>query len=112
MTAAALGFNPARDPMRVRRVTTLSVLAIALAAALVSALGMGAVAIAPLQVVAILLKTVGIDIGVAFERYHEAALLSVPDAVAAIPSTSPSFAESPDSRCRASSFPSTSARTS
>lgn len=77
MTAAALGFNPARDPIRVRRVTTLSVLAIALAAALVSALGMGAVAIAPLQVVAILFKTVGIDIGVAFERYHEAALLSV-----------------------------------
>lgn len=77
MTTAALSFDPARDPMRARRATTLGVLAIALAAALVSALGIGAVAIAPLQVVAILLKAVGISVGIAFERYQEAALLSV-----------------------------------
>jgi iron complex transport system permease protein len=74
---AALSFNPARDPMRVRRKVTLGALGIALIVALVLALGIGALGIAPLQVIAILLDRIGIDTGVAFEPFQQAALLSV-----------------------------------
>ena len=74
---ATLSFDPARDPMRVRRMLTLGVLGMGLAVALIMALGIGAVGIAPLQVAAILLDRIGIDIGVAFEPYQQAALLSV-----------------------------------
>lgn len=74
---AALSFDPARDPLRLRRTATLSVLGVGLVAALVLALGIGAVSISPLQVVAILLDRIGLDIGVAFEPFQQAALLSV-----------------------------------
>jgi iron complex transport system permease protein len=74
---AALSFNPARDPLRLRRIATLCLLGVGLTSAVVLALGIGAVGISPLQVIAILLDRLGIDIGVAFESYQQAALLSV-----------------------------------
>jgi len=79
MTAAdaALSFNPARDPMRLRRSMTLAALGVALVVAFVVALGIGAVGMTPAQVLAIILHQIGIDIGVAFEPYQEAALISV-----------------------------------
>ncbi|MBI1213403.1 MAG: iron chelate uptake ABC transporter family permease subunit [Alphaproteobacteria bacterium] len=63
--------------MRLRRMVTLGVLAIALILALILALGIGAVAIAPSQVVAILVQHLGITTGVTFDSYQEAALTSV-----------------------------------
>jgi iron complex transport system permease protein len=79
MTAAeaTLGFNLARDRVRLRRATTLFVLAAGVAVSVILALGIGAVTISPAQVLSIIAAQVGVDIGVPFERFQEAALVSV-----------------------------------
>jgi iron complex transport system permease protein len=76
-TDAALTLGPARDPLRLRRRATLGALCVGLAIAFVVALGIGAVVISPMQVVSILLHELGLDTGIAFEPYQQAALISV-----------------------------------
>jgi iron complex transport system permease protein len=70
-------YDPARDPLIVRRRATLLGLGIALAVATIFALGAGAMEIAPLRVVEILLQAMGIDTSTAIEPYEAAALMSV-----------------------------------
>jgi iron complex transport system permease protein len=70
-------YDPARDPLIVWRRATLSGLAVALAVATIFALGAGAMEIAPLRVVEILLQAMGVDTGTAIEPYEAAALMSV-----------------------------------
>jgi iron complex transport system permease protein len=80
MTAApatSVAFDPARDPLKLRRRVTLIGLGVALGLMTVFALGAGALWIEPLHVVEILLKAVGINTGGDVEPFQAAALLSV-----------------------------------
>lgn len=74
---APVAFDPARDPLKIRRRATLMGLTVALGVTTIAALGAGALAIEPLRVVAILLQAIGIDTGADIEAYQTAALLSV-----------------------------------
>ena len=75
--AAPVAFDPARDPLKIRRRATLIGLGLLLALTTVFALGAGALAIEPWRVVEILLQAAGIDSGAAIEPYQSAALMSV-----------------------------------
>ena len=75
--AATVAFDPACDPLKIRRRATLIGLGLLLALTTVFALGAGALAIEPWRVVEILLRAVGIDTGAAIEPYQAAALMSV-----------------------------------
>lgn len=70
-------YDPARDPLKVRRRATLIGLGVALGVATLFALGAGAMEIPVLRVVQILLHQIGIDTGAAIEPYEAAALMSV-----------------------------------
>lgn len=75
--AATSAFDPTHDPLKLRRCATLIGLGAALAAATVFALGAGALSVAPLHVVEILLRAVDLDTGADIEPFQSAALLSV-----------------------------------
>jgi heme transport system permease protein len=75
--AAADAFDPAHDPLKLRRRATLIGLGVTLTAATVFALGAGALSISPVAVVEILLRTLGIDTGADIDPFQSAALLSV-----------------------------------
>lgn len=75
--AAPLAFDPARDPLKIRRRSTLIGLGAALGITTIFALGAGALSIEPWRAIEILLEAAGIDTGAAIEPYQSAALLSV-----------------------------------
>lgn len=77
VAADAHAYDPARDPLKLRRRATLVGLGVALAAATILALGAGAMEIPPERVVGILLSAIGIDTNSSIEPYEAAALMSV-----------------------------------
>lgn len=75
--ANAVPFEAGRDPLKLRRRATLIGLSATLGVGAIVALGVGAMAISPLEVIAILLHQIGLNIGVTFEPFQEAALIGV-----------------------------------
>lgn len=74
---AALTYDPARDPLKIRRRVVLGGLGLALGIVSIFALGAGALTIAPDNVVKILLAWIGIDTGVDMQSFEAVALISV-----------------------------------
>jgi iron complex transport system permease protein len=74
---ATHSFDPARDPLKVRRRAILVALGLALGVVSIFALGAGALTIAPDHVVNILLAWLGIDTGVDMQSFEAVALTSV-----------------------------------
>ena len=75
--ARTAAFDPARDPLKLRRRATLMGLGVLVGLMTVFALGAGALPIPPGWVIEILLNATGIDTGAVIEPYQSAALMSV-----------------------------------
>lgn len=74
--AQDVAFDPVADPLKQTRRLVLIGLGVALGVVSILAMGAGAMSISPLQVVAILLNSMGVDVG-AIDPAESAAILSV-----------------------------------
>ncbi|HEX3809561.1 MAG TPA: iron ABC transporter permease [Rhizomicrobium sp.] len=75
--ATAEVFDPARDPLQLRRRGVLVSLAVLLVVAGIAASAIGAVPIAPSHILAALAQSIGIDTGVRLEPFETAVLFSI-----------------------------------